>query len=74
MKLLSKSKKHCDDVNENYLQHMLAAQKISLELFKASIMAFLHSIIPGLFQTNASKKIISLHDYLERKKRIKNED
>jgi len=37
-------------------------------------MAFLHSLIPALFQKNASEKIISLHDYLEKKMRIKNED
>jgi len=36
-------------------------------------MAFLHSIIPALFQTNASKKIIDLNKYLEEKKRVKNE-
>ena len=49
---------------------MRVAQKISFELFTASIMAFLHS----LFQKSASEKIISLHDYLEKKMRIKNED
>ena len=74
MNFLIKSKKHCTDANESYFQHMSIAQKISFDLFKASIMAFIHSIIPSLFQTNASKKIISLNNYLEEKKRIKNED
>ena len=74
MNFLIKSKKHCTDANESYLQHMSIAQKISFDLFKASIMAFIHSIVPSLFQTNASKKIINLHNYLEEKKRIKNED
>jgi len=74
MNFLIKSKKHCTDANESYLQHMSVAQKISFDLFKASIMAFVHSIVPSLFQTNASKKIISLNNYLEEKKRIKNED
>ena len=74
MNFLIKSKKHCTDANESYFKHMSIAQKISFDLFKASIMAFIHSIIPSLFQTNASKKIISLNDYLEEKKRIKNED
>jgi hypothetical protein len=74
MNFLIKSKKHCTDANESYLQHMSVAQKISFDLFKASIMAFVHSIVPSLFQTNASKKIISLHNYLEEKKRKKNED
>ena len=74
MNFISKSQKHCSDANENYFQHMSVAQKISFELFKASIMAFVHSLIPAFFQTNASKKIISLNNYLEEKKRLKNED
>ncbi len=74
MNFLIKSKKHCTDANESYLQHISVAQKISFDLFKASIMAFIHSIVPSLFETNASKKIIKLHNYLEEKKRIKNED
>ena len=57
-----------------HLNSNITAQKISFDLFKASVMAFIHSIIPSLFQTNASKKIISLHNYLEEKKRIKNEN
>ena len=69
MNFLIKSKKHCTDANESYFQHMSVAQQISFDLFKASVMAFIHSIIPSLFQTNASKKIISLHNYLEEKKR-----
>ena len=74
MNFLIKSKKHCTDANESYFQHMSVAQKISFDLFKASIMAFIHSIVPSLFETNASKKIIKLHNYLEEKKRIKNEN
>ena len=74
MNFLTKSKKHCSDANESYFQHMSVAQKISFDLLKASIMAFIHSLIPAFFQTNASKKIINLHNYLEEKKRIKNED
>ena len=74
MNLFKKSKKHCIDAKETYFQHMFVAQNISFQLLKASMMAFIHSLIPGLFQTNASKKIISLHNYLEEKKRIKNEN
>ena len=53
---------------------MSVAQNISFQLFKASMMAFIHSLIPALFQTSASKKIINLHNYLEEKKRIRNEN
>ena len=74
MNLFKKSKKHYIDANETYFQHMSVAQNISFQLFKASMMAFIHSLIPAFFQTNASKKIISLNNYLEEKKRIRNED
>ena len=71
MNLFKKSKKHYIEANETYFQHMFVAQNISFQLLKASMMAFIHSLIPGLFETNASKKIISLNNYLEEKKRIK---
>ena len=74
MNLFKKSKKHYVDANETYFQHMFVAQNISFQLLKASMMAFIHSLIPGLFQTNASKTIVSLNNYLEEKKRIKNEN
>jgi len=74
MNLFKKSKKHYIDANETYFQHMFVAQNISFQLLKASMMAFIHSLIPGLFQTNASKTILSLNNYLEEKKRIKNEN
>ena len=53
---------------------MSVAQNISFQLLKASMMAFINSLIPAFFQTNASKKIITLHSYLEENKRIKNEN
>lgn len=67
MNLIGVSKKHCSDANQNYFQHIAVAQKISFELLKASLMAFLHSIIPAFFQTNASKKIIDLNKYRRKK-------
>ena len=74
MNFYKKSKKHYIDANETYFQHMSVAQNISFQLLKASMMAFINSLIPAFFQTNARKKIITLHNYLEEKKRIKNEN
>ena len=74
MKIFNQSKKHCEDTNETYFQHMCVAIKISFDLFKASIMACIHSIIPAFFEKGASNKIISLHNYLETKKRMKDEN
>ena len=53
---------------------MSVAKNISFQLLKASMMAFINSLILAFFQTNARKKIITLHNYLEEKKRIKNEN
>ena len=61
MNFFLKSKKHCDDTNETYFQHMFVALKISFKLLKASLMALIHSIIPALFEKGASNKIITLY-------------
>jgi len=74
MNIISKSKKHCKETNESYFQHFGVALKISFSLLKASLMAFVHSLIPALFEKGASNKIISLYSYLEKKKRIKDEN
>ena len=72
--IFTKSKKHCDEANENYFRHMFVALKISFALFRAGLMAFVHSIIPAFFEKGASSKIINLYNYLNSKKRVKNEN
>ena len=74
MNIISKSKKHCKEANQSYFQHFVVALKISFNLLKASLMAFIHSVIPALFEKGASNKIISMYSYLEKKKRIKDEN
>ena len=74
MNIIRKSKKHCDEANENYFHHMFVSFKISLGLFGAGLMAFVHSIIPAFFEKGASSKIINLYNYLNSKKRIKDEN
>ena len=67
--MIKNSKKHLRDAKENYLQHMGAALKISLELLIASLQAFFHSIIPALFTKSASSKIKELYLYIENRKK-----
>ena len=74
MNIISKSIKHCDEANENYFRHMFVALKISFALFRAGLMAFVHSIIPAFFEKGASSKIINLYNYLNSKKRVKDEN
>ncbi len=74
LNIFSKSKKHCEKANETYIQHMFIAIKISSGLLLASMMGFVHSLIPGLFEKGASSKIIKLYNYLEKNKRIDHEN
>ena len=67
--MIKNSKKHLRDAEENYLQHMVAALKISSQLLIASLQAFFHSIIPALFTKNASSKIKELYFYIESRKK-----
>ena len=67
--MIKNSKKHLMDAEENYLQHMSAAIKISSQLLIASLQAFLHSIIPALFTKSASSKIKELYLYIESRKK-----
>ncbi|MDB0003316.1 DUF6356 family protein [Alphaproteobacteria bacterium] len=67
--MIKNSKKHLRDAEENYLQHMGAALKISSQLFMASLQALFHSIIPALFTSSASRKIKELYVYIEERKK-----
>ena len=67
--MIKNSKKHLRDADENYLQHMSAALKISSQLLTASLQAFFHSIIPALFTKSASSKIKELYLYIESRKK-----
>ena len=67
--MIKNSKKHLRDAEENYLQHMAAALKISSQLLIASLQAFFHSIIPALFTKNGSSKIKELYFYIESRKK-----
>ena len=59
--MIKNSKKHLKDAEENYLQHMVAALKISIQLTIASFQALIHSIIPALFTKSASSTIKVLY-------------
>ena len=67
--MIKDSKKHLKDVEENYLQHMGVALKISSGLLIASLQAFFHSIIPAIFSKSASSKIKELYFFIENRKK-----
>ncbi len=67
--MIKNSRKHLRDAEENYIQHMGAALKISSQLLIASLQALFHSIIPALFTKSASSKIKELYLYIENRKK-----
>ena len=46
--------KHLKEQNLTYFEHFIRANKITLKLFKASSLCFLHSVLPFLFTTSAT--------------------
>jgi len=66
--MIRKSKQHLKSVNENYLQHMLVALKVSYNMFYGSLLALIHGLIPGLFQNSASIKIRVLYEFINKKR------
>ena len=65
--MIKKSKQHLNSVNENYLEHMLVAFKVSYNMLYGSLLALIHGLIPGLFQTSASIKIKELYEFINKK-------
>ena len=64
--MIKKSKDHLSSVNENYFEHMLVALKVSFKMFYGSLLALIHGLIPGVFQTSASNKIKELHEFINK--------
>ena len=68
--MIKKSKQHLNSnsVNENYLEHMLVAFKVSYNMFCGSLLALIHGLIPDLFQNSASIKIKELYEFINKKR------
>ncbi|MBB4173785.1 DUF6356 family protein [Sulfitobacter noctilucicola] len=60
---------HPAKVNETFAQHMLFALKFSGLLFAAAGAAFVHAIIPCLFERTASRIIGQLYERTHRRGR-----
>ena len=62
--MIKKSKRHLYSVNESYFKHLKVAFKVGLNMILAGLMALIHGLIPGIFQTNASNKIRELYQFI----------
>ncbi|MFT5482545.1 MAG: hypothetical protein ACI9GW_001196 [Halieaceae bacterium] len=58
--MLKTSKVHLDDVDESYFEHQRVAFNYGYRCLKAAMMAFIHGLVPSLFQTSASELVSSL--------------
>ena len=66
--MIKKSRLHLKSVNENYLEHILVAFKVSSNMFSGSLFALIHGLIPGLFQNSASIKIKEFYEFINKKR------
>ena len=60
--MIESSKKHLESVQETYFEHQRVALSYSGKCFKAGVMALVHGLVPGWFQTGASDVVRSLAD------------
>jgi hypothetical protein len=66
--MIKKSRQHLKSLNENYLEHILVAFKVSYNMFCGVLFALIHCLIPGLFQNSASIKIKELYEFINKKR------
>ena len=66
--MIKKSKEHLNSVNESYFEHMSIATNVGFKMLSGGLMALLHGIVPGIFQTNASNKIKELYEFINKKR------
>lgn len=52
--MFQSSRSHLDEVGETYFEHQGVAFRYGYNCLKASLMAFAHGLIPGMFRTGAS--------------------
>ncbi len=52
--MIQSRKLHLAEVKETYFEHQGVAFRYGFNCFKAALMAFVHGLVPGCFQTSAS--------------------
>lgn len=57
-------KKHPEENNMTYLQHMFFSLHIGAAFLSASMCSFVHAIIPELFKTSSSDLVRALNKIL----------
>jgi hypothetical protein len=63
--------KHPNEQNENYIQHMVQAWKISAKAFKISVILLIHGLFPFLFVKKGSDEIKELYGHANHRRNDK---
>ena len=63
--ILSAFRDHPASVDETYPEHMAFALRFGARLFCAGAAAFIHALIPALFETTASDTVRAMHAEIE---------
>ena len=58
---LSSFRDHPASVGETYPEHLAFAMRFGARLFCAGAAAFVHALIPALFETTASDTVKAMH-------------
>ena len=66
--MIKKSKEHLNSVNESYFEHMSIATNVAFKMLSGGLMALIHGIVPGIFQTDASNKIKELYEFINKER------
>ena len=64
--MIKKSKDHLNSVNESYFEHLRIAANVGFKMLSGGLMALIHGIVPGIFQTDASNKIKELYEFINK--------
>ena len=65
MEIVKPSKEHLQDVDMNYFEHCLFSMCLCMQFLLASIFAFFHALIPGLFTTSSSDYVETIKIIIE---------
>jgi hypothetical protein len=63
--LVTESREHLAGVDEDYLEHMRFASSVGGILLVAGLCCIIHSLVPALFPSSASRRIRHLHAVLQ---------
>ena len=60
--------KHPNSVGESYIKHFYNALSFSCLLFLLSFKAFIHAILPFMFETSVSDRVKTLNNDMQKRK------